>query len=921
MQLPLRLRRAPTAHAAIAAYIPGRDASAILDLCARRGLDVEGRVFDLSGGFLVVLDAPTRAPIPGAIRLRALTEDLYLPADAELTPALLDDESGGLARDRGLVFLPGGRALAFDPGAPLEPSRLLSSSPIQARDWRPLPRHAQLASRIEEIVLDRPEDTAESIFDNPGDGDPIGDELPTPEDVGPASTLLGKASLSVGKGVTWLGKALHSSKLAALGANFIERAGRLTPRLTEDLLGRQSAALRNLLKEFREGNVERALRRALPLGEPGDTRGATPYAGDQLPERPFAYGLDDLLSGPQRGGGSHVWMGSGDVMAELTREYRKAAEEALRRGDYRRAAAIHGKLLRDYRAAAQALIRGGLHHDAAVLLLNKLDDRRAAAREFEAAGDFDRAVQLFRQVNDHESAADLLHKIGEDELALAEYTIAANQLCINTTGYLAAGRLMLDKARRPDLALERFQAGWARRPGPNVATCAIESIKIHADLEDVPAIMTILDQADVYFVSSESSAVAGIFFNGIATIANRPGLASARETLRDRALLALAAQMRRHALPGQSATGVAAALLSLPATWPAPLVSDGSFALAAATRASVADRSRDASDADRAGRRVRVGTGVVSAATAAPHSGTVFVGFIQGEVHAFQPDRSEVMDVSTYHLPVASLATDDDGQHLVVLRANESGRGVLSSYARQPDGSFRLLHGKSVSLVGEPWLTPICLGMDESFLEPIVGLWDGECLNLLMANTLNTWRTIDTAGTPSHFRTALLLEDQDEGDLGILANTGFDWGLHDTKGVFSHDIGLRWKPARPAQSTLQTIPLSHRTRPGGMRVLAGLGESGSLHWAVLDNLNVVALYAAPDSEGTLAVAIVDDRLVAGINRAGIVWYRSQGGKLVRWRVTDHQIPAAVAAFTCLKTGELIVVRKDGLIERISIPTG
>ncbi len=916
MNLPLRLRRASTAHAAIAAYLPGRDASAALDLCARSGFDVEGRLFDVSGGLLVVLDAPTRAPIPGAIRLRALAENLYLPADAELTPALLDDESSGLARDRGLVFLPDGRALAFDPGAPLAPARLLSSSPLPARDWQPLPRRTPLAARIEEIILDRPEDTPESIFENSGDGAPIGDEPPSPEDVGPTSTLLGKASLGVGKGFSWLGKALHSNKLAAMGANFIERAGRLTPKLTEELLGRQSAALRNLLKEFREGNVERALRRALPLGEPGDMRGATPFAGDQLPERAFSYGLDDLLSGPQRGGGTHVWVGTGDVMAELTREYRKAAEEALRRGDYRRAAAIHGKLLRDYRAAAQALIRGGLHHDAAVLLLNKLDDRRGAAREFEAAGDLDRAVQLYRQVNDHESAADLLQRIGEDELALTEYTVAANNLCINTTGYLAAGRLLLDKAHRPDLALERFQAGWALRPGPNVATCAIEAVKIHADGGDVPAIAAILDQAEGHFASAESSAVAGIFYNGIATIADRPSVASARDTLRDRALMALAAQMRRHALPGQSATGMAAALLSLPGTWPSPLVSDGAYALIAASRASSADRS----ETGRPGRRIRIGSGIVSAATAAPHSGTVFVGCAKGEVHAFQPDRSEVMDVSTYHLPVASLATDDDGEYLVVLRAHETGRGVVSSYARQPDGSFRLLHGKSVALVGEAWLTSICLGMDDSFIEPIVGLWDGECLSLLMASTLNTWRSIDTSGTPNHFRTALLLEAHDEGEPGILANIGFDWGLHDAKGVYSHDIGLRWKPALPAQSPLRTIPIECRTRPGGLRVLAGLGESGSVHWALLDNMNVVGLYAAPDSEGTLAVAIVDDAHVAGVTRSGIVWYRAQGGKLVRRRVTDHKIPLAVAAFACLKTGELIVVRKDGVVECISIPS-
>ena len=62
----------------------------------------------------------------------------------------------------------------------------------------------------------------------------------------------------------------------------------------------------------------------------------------------------------------------------------KAAELAILRGDYRRAALIYGRLLRDYRAAANVLSRGGLHRDAAILLLTRLDDPRGAARAFEA---------------------------------------------------------------------------------------------------------------------------------------------------------------------------------------------------------------------------------------------------------------------------------------------------------------------------------------------------------------------------------------------------------------------------------------------------------------------------------------------------------------------------------------------------------
>lgn len=112
--------------------------------------------------------------------------------------------------------------------------------------------------------------------------------------------------------------------------------------------------------------------------------------------------LFDLLGGPSRGGPVGIWRAQPDLMEELRREYRRAAEVAIRNGDFRRAAYIHGKLLGDDRLAAQALQQGGLHHDAAILYLKKLNDRAAAAKAFEAAGMVDPALALYRELGLHE---------------------------------------------------------------------------------------------------------------------------------------------------------------------------------------------------------------------------------------------------------------------------------------------------------------------------------------------------------------------------------------------------------------------------------------------------------------------------------------------------------------------------------------
>ena len=84
-------------------------------------------------------------------------------------------------------------------------------------------------------------------------------------------------------------------------------------------------------------------------------------------------------------------------------------------------------LLRDDRMAANALMRGGLHRDAATLYLKKLNDPASAAQAFEAAGDVDRAIALYRQLGQHEKAGDLLRRIGEEEAAIAEYLLAAEK--------------------------------------------------------------------------------------------------------------------------------------------------------------------------------------------------------------------------------------------------------------------------------------------------------------------------------------------------------------------------------------------------------------------------------------------------------------------------------------------------------------
>ena len=131
MQLPYQLSRRPQSEAATALLLPSADPADLLQLCARLGHDPLPDLFLTADGFLLLLESPTARSYPPALRLRRLSEFLLLPADADLAPQLHPDEAAGLTRDRGLVFLPGGRVLEFEPDAPLALSSLLTAGAVR----------------------------------------------------------------------------------------------------------------------------------------------------------------------------------------------------------------------------------------------------------------------------------------------------------------------------------------------------------------------------------------------------------------------------------------------------------------------------------------------------------------------------------------------------------------------------------------------------------------------------------------------------------------------------------------------------------------------------------------------------------------------------------------------------------------------
>jgi len=900
IHVPLQLRRrAPEPTDAL--LLTSMSVAHLLDLCAAVGTTPLPGLYAVADGFLLRLTAPVTRRYPRTIALRALAPHLLLPVDADLVPALFPDEAAALVKQRGLVFLPGGRVLSYAFESPLSLAALVSVPRRESSEWAAFPEPPVLAERLLEITLDLPQPPPEEIL-SAGAADMGTEPLLPPAHGGALATLRGNVEMVLGQGLVKLGAILRLQKMAEIGAQFIRRAVERVPQLSESVLGRQEAALRELLRLFREGKLEQALRRALPMGG-ADDRGGVAAQDANLPLHSLLYSLGGLLGAA--GGAASIWFGGGSVQADLAAEYRKAAEAAARRGDYRRAAFIYGKLLADYRAAANVLYQGGLYRDAAILYLKRLDDRPAAARAFDAAGEFDEALRLYRQLGAHVEAGDLLKRLGEDEAALQEYRTAANALAFVREDWIAAGDLMLNKAARPDLAENFWSLCWERRPCDNDVACALRLGTLYEAGANGAKLLTLTEQGRAYFTPRGNEVSAGRFFNEIARLARSPKLAAVADDLRDHALIALAAKVRERADVSRQPGDIVSNLLGQSPVWTPGIVSDAQYAVKEAVKGAVASAPPPTP--------AIAGRGVVTAVVSAAESGELFIAFENGELVCFSPRNgaTHMMRDTQAQYPIRSLATNAQGDLVVAARSD---RAQIVSYSRLGPNSFRTDGRIEPTMV--PWLSPTLIMAQGQW---VFAYLERDGLNVRSLPNLYLLNVHELTGSE---------------DLKVLLVAGFQailflwWDGADTFYRRAHQredmpISLSWSPGNLRNTPGQPIPLAWFQWDSRLE-LAGVTEDGNLHWSHLafdsDCLTETATATAALDGGYVAAAIVKPGMVAGVTGSVINWLRTSERRflLVASTALSRGAPV-IGAFMSRSTNELLVLRSDGTIERVVAP--
>src|SRR6185503_2647969 len=133
--VPFHLLRRDARQGCAALLLLSSDVRELLALCGRVGTDPLPPIYPVADGFLVIPEEIPHSVAPKTIRLRRLSENCFVPADADLVPALLPDELADLTRQLGLVFLPGDRCLGFQPDRPVAAVDLLQFAKLRRELW------------------------------------------------------------------------------------------------------------------------------------------------------------------------------------------------------------------------------------------------------------------------------------------------------------------------------------------------------------------------------------------------------------------------------------------------------------------------------------------------------------------------------------------------------------------------------------------------------------------------------------------------------------------------------------------------------------------------------------------------------------------------------------------------------------------
>jgi tetratricopeptide (TPR) repeat protein len=211
------------------------------------------------------------------------------------------------------------------------------------------------------------------------------------------------------------------------------------------------------LMEMLRNNPEEALKYAIPLDKDGVSRGGGNDAG--------SLGLDklwkdfDLFRNSSGGGGGSGGSIESNLFFKLMEQYRKTAEELIKKGEFKKAAFVYLKLLKNHTLAAQTLEKGFLFAEAAAIYLKFLNNKAKAAECYEKANMIGKAIELYKELENWEKVGDLYKQLNMLEEARKFYDMVIENY-VKAAQYVKASLVYRYKIGDSTLSQDLLKRGW-----------------------------------------------------------------------------------------------------------------------------------------------------------------------------------------------------------------------------------------------------------------------------------------------------------------------------------------------------------------------------------------------------------------------------------------------------------------------------
>ena len=463
----------------------------------------DARPAETLGEFRYVKSTPAWVMPMKSIALPKLMSSfqLWIPCESQIFPMPLESDWPLLisGESEWLVWHPAFGLLAMNPLSRLEIESLIMAPEIVRRGWKKAVEGTAIPERL--IRVDAPPPpTLEQWLDpsRNGIGDRSDDIVKLPpsqrESQGkPAGNLVAMAQSAIGKTVAWIADRLDGSANGSkaktdskngLGGVATKQKASSSPQWIQDirnwatnqmqkwnetLEARRESSVNRLL-EMLDKNPDEGLRYAIPMSsDPG--RGLAPPGSDLVAR--------DLRWGASSSGGVDNWSMGLAAQNRLRNKYIELARRELNDGRYERAASIYVQLLGDYLLAVQALEKGKLYRQAALIHEKRLNNRLKAAEMCTLAGDFDLALEHYQALGLCLEAGELYRRLGQTELATAQFLKHVESLC-NQNRVCDAADVLVNKLDRPDSAIELLSGHWPR--GSQARLCAKKTFDLLSQL-------------------------------------------------------------------------------------------------------------------------------------------------------------------------------------------------------------------------------------------------------------------------------------------------------------------------------------------------------------------------------------------------------------------------------------------------------